>query len=230
MCLSCGTTLTWKELIPLFSFAFQKGACKNCSSKISWQYPLVEFTAGLLFLLIFLNYPPLSASLTLATILQIFLACLLVVIAAYDIKHKIIPNQFVYIFDAIALLALFVGGFNWFHIPTLEALLAGPILALPFALLWLVSKGTWMGLGDAKLMLGLGWMLGINQGINALMISFWLAAGFSLVWLFVVHKKFKPRTEIPFGPYLILGAYLVLIFSVKVIDVDLIKVIFREYF
>ncbi len=58
MCMSCGTKLTWRELIPLFSFLFQKGSCKTCKSKISWQYPLVEFMAGAFFVLILLYFPP----------------------------------------------------------------------------------------------------------------------------------------------------------------------------
>src|ERR1035437_11136792 len=61
-CFTCGKTLTWKELIALFSFAVQKGACKKCKSKISWQYPLVEFLAGVFFVLIFLKFPPVDAA------------------------------------------------------------------------------------------------------------------------------------------------------------------------
>src|SRR3989344_606823 len=60
-CMSCGTGLTWKELIPLVSFAAQKGSCRKCKSKISWQYPLVEFAAGAVFVLILFVYPPVSA-------------------------------------------------------------------------------------------------------------------------------------------------------------------------
>jgi prepilin signal peptidase PulO-like enzyme (type II secretory pathway) len=97
--------------------------------------------------------------------------------------------------------------------------LAGPILALPFALIWLLSKGTWMGLGDSKLILGIGWFLGISAGINAIVLSFWIAAVCSVIWLFATYQKFKPKTEIPFGPYLILGMYLVLLFGIQVIDV-----------
>src|SRR6185369_2783346 len=57
-CMSCSKTLTWVELIPIVSFALQRGACRSCRTKISWQYPLVEFLAGALFVLIFLLYPP----------------------------------------------------------------------------------------------------------------------------------------------------------------------------
>lgn len=55
-CLSCGKTLSAVELIPLFSFIFQKGKCHGCGSKISWQYPLVEFSTGIAFTLIAFKY------------------------------------------------------------------------------------------------------------------------------------------------------------------------------
>lgn len=228
-CMSCGEGLTWKELIPLFSFMVQKGACRKCKSKISWQYPLVEFVAGVFFVLIIIVYPPTSLETTITTVLTIINLCLLLVICAYDVKHKIIPDRFVYAFAAVALAGLFIGGPSLWHIPTYWQLIAGPLLALPFALLWLVSGGTWMGLGDVKLMLGIGWVLGISQGLNAVILSFWIAAGVSVLWILLTKKRYKPRMEIPFGPYLILGMYLVLLFGIEVLDVRMLKEIIWSY-
>ncbi|MEA2715552.1 MAG: leader peptidase (prepilin peptidase) / N-methyltransferase [Candidatus Parcubacteria bacterium] len=222
-CMSCGNQLSWKELVPLLSFALQSGACRKCQSKISRQYPLVEFAAGAIFVLIFFRFPPVSIAASLETVIYIFATCLLIVISAYDIKHKIIPDPFVYCFALVAFISLFVGGATWWHIPGWTALLAGPLLALPFALLWLVSKGAWMGLGDAKLVLGIGWFLGPNGGVNAVILAFWIAAAVSLLWLLAKRRKFQPKTEVPFGPYLILGLYLVLFWRIEIIDLHLIK-------
>ena len=97
-------------------------------------------------------------------------------------------------------------------------IIAGPVLALPFVLLWLFSKGTWMGLGDAKLVLGIGWTLGLVSAISAIILAFWIGAVISVAWMFIVFKKVKARYEIPFGPYLVIGMYLVLFFGIKVID------------
>ena len=224
-CMSCGKKLTWIELVPLFSFLAQRGVCRKCKSKISWQYPLVEFIAGVLFVLLFLTFPPLSNPQAVTTGIHIIIGCLLLVITVYDIKHKIIPDSLSYTFSGLALLSLFVGGSSWWHIPNIEALIAGPILALPFASLWLVSKGRWMGLGDAKLILGIGWLLGINAGINALVLAFWIGAVVSVIWLYATYRSFKPKKEIPFGPYLILGMYLVLLFKITVIDIGLVRMI-----
>ena len=229
-CMSCSNTLTWKELIPIFSFALQKGSCRKCKTKISWQYPLVEFIAGAIFVLIFFMFPPVSYVMAIKTLIYVIVTCLLLVITVYDIKHKIIPDQFSYTFSAISFIGLFVGGSSYFHIPNIWALLAGPILALPFVFLFYISKGTWMGLGDGKLMLGIGWILGIGAGINAIILAFWIASVVSVAWLYITYKKFKPRTEIPFAPYLILGMYLVLLFNIQVLDTGLLKEIIWSFF
>jgi leader peptidase (prepilin peptidase)/N-methyltransferase len=217
-CFTCGKTLTWKELIPLFSFAVQKGACKKCKSKISWQYPLVEFLAGVFFVLIFLKFPPVDAAASISTVIYLFITSILIVITVYDMKHKIIPDALSYTFSLLAFIGMFFGGQTLFHIPATIDLLAGPLCALPFALLWLVSKGTWMGFGDAKLALGIGWTLGFLPAVSGIILAFWIGAVISVVWMLVTYKKIKGRYEIPFAPYLILGMYLVLIFNIQVID------------
>ncbi len=218
-CFSCGKTLTWRELIPLFSFAVQKGACKKCKSKISWQYPLVEFLAGVFFVLIFLKFPPVDAISAISTVLYLFITSVLIVITVYDIKHKIIPDVLSYTFSALAFASLFFGGSSLFHVPVIIDLFAGPLCALPFAILFFASKGSWMGFGDAKLVLGIGWTLGFVAAVSAIILAFWIGAVVSVIWMFVTYKKIKGRYEIPFAPYLILGMYLVLIFGIQVIDV-----------
>ncbi|MEY2664860.1 MAG: hypothetical protein RIT04_668 [Candidatus Parcubacteria bacterium] len=233
-CFSCGKTLTWKELVPLFSFLVQKGSCKKCKSKISWQYPLVEFFSGILFVLVIAVFPPVDMVSTIHTLIYLFITCLMLVITVYDIKHKIIPDPLVYTFDAIALGAavlfvveplIFEGAnvvapavFNWGML--VWPVLAGPICAAPFALIWFVSrnsaKGAWMGLGDAKLMLGIGWLLGLLGALNAITLAFWIGAAISVIWMLIRFGKLRGHYEIPFAPYLILGMYLVLLFNINV--------------
>jgi prepilin signal peptidase PulO-like enzyme (type II secretory pathway) len=192
-CLSCAKTLMWYELVPIFSFISQKGACRKCKSRISWQYPLVEFFAGLLFVFIFIKFPPVSLAAGAVTAFYLLITGILVVITVYDIKHKIIPDALSYAFAAIAFVGMFfipasgsATGIS-FHIPFAIDLLAGPLCALPFALLWLVSrdnpKGEWMGLGDAKLMLGIGWTLGFVAAVSAVVLAFWIGAAVSVIWM-----------------------------------------------
>jgi len=228
-CMSCGRTLSWLDLFPILSFLALRGRCRGCKSKISWQYPLVEFIAGAIFVMIFFTFPPVSYIASVATVIQMIIGCLLLVVVVYDIKHKIIPDPLVYAFCFFALISLFFGGSSLWHIPTYTQIMAGPIIALPFVLIWLVSRGTWMGLGDGKLALGIGWLLGINGGVNAVVLAFWVGAVVSVAWLLYTYKKFKPKMEIPFGPYLVIGLYLVLLFKITVIDLHIIKDIIAAY-
>jgi prepilin signal peptidase PulO-like enzyme (type II secretory pathway) len=229
-CMTCGKTLVWYELIPIVSFLIQGGSCRKCKAKISRQYPLVEAFTGFLFALVFLQFYPYTTIGIVILIIHLIIASLLVVISAYDIKHKIIPNGFVYTFAGLAFISIFLSEFSWFVVPSLLQIFAGPLLALPFALLWLVSKGTWMGLGDAKLLLGIGWLLGLNASINSVMLAFWIAAVISITWLLVTYHSIKPRTEIPFGPYLILGMYIVLLFGVRIVDFAISYELFSSFF
>lgn len=222
-CMACSKQLTWKELIPIFSFLYQKSRCSKCGSKISWQYPLVEFVTGLLFVLIFIFYPPVNIYSSIRFLFHLVMSSLLVVISIYDIKHKIIPDQFVYAFSFVALVNLFIGTQSLFVVPSQASIYVGPILALPFYLIWKISKGTWMGLGDAKLVLGIGWLLGFGMGANSIILAFWIGAVVSISWLLINKGTIKPKTEIPFGPYLILGMYIVLFTGLKVIDFGLLK-------
>jgi len=219
MCLSCGKTLEWIELIPVVSYFLQGGKCRKCLSTLSWQYPLIELATGALFVLMFWRFPPVDDAMLISTLLYLFATCLLMVIVVYDMRHKIIPDSIVYTFDAVALVGIFLGGYSIFHAPHIWTLLAGPILAFPFAFLWIVSKGKWIGLGDAKLVLGIGWILGMHAGINSLVLAFWIASIASIIWMVWKYKKFKRGLEIPFGPYLILGMFIVLFWGVTVIDV-----------
>lgn len=225
-CFSCNKTLTWKELVPIFSFAIQGGACKRCKSKISWQYPLIEALAGVFFVLIFWYFPPTSVETAFITLFYLVITSILLVITVYDAKHKIIPDPLVFLFAGLALIKLFISPDLGFALPTLWQILAGPLLALPFFLIWLVSKGRWMGLGDAKLTLGIGWVLGLGEGISAVILAFWIGAIISVLWMYVSFRKFKMRYEIPFGPYLILGMYLVLFWHIHIFDIQAFKDLF----
>lgn len=231
-CMSCSKQLGWKELIPVFSYLAQGGRCKGCNSKISLQYAVVEFTTGLLFALIVLKFFPHDLAGLIQITEYLIITCLLMVIAVYDVRHKIIPNSFVYAFSIIAFAGIFIGGSSGLngelviHSGHLWTVLAGPILALPFALIWFISRGTWMGLGDAKLALGIGWLLGLSAGVNAIVLAFWIGAVVAVAWMLASRRKFTPRLEIPFGPFMILGMFLVLLFGFQVIDVRILASLF----
>ncbi len=238
-CFSCGRDLSARDLIPVFSFLLYKGKCRTCRARISWQYLLVELLTGVLFVMIYMHN--ILSPLWLIGI-DFAIAALLICIAVYDFRHKIIPDGLVYATGAIAVVRLILAFATHQAIISSvniwTALVAGPLLALPFALLWFVSGGRWMGLGDAKLALPIGWMLGIAHGFTAIVYSFWIGTAIIVLCMLLgeaieafstkdnalkiqvfrgrfgayLRRKFPSfglRTEIPFGPFMIVGLYLV---------------------
>lgn len=217
-CFSCKKTLSWKELVPVLSYLFLKGRCKSCKSRISIQYPLVELATALVFVGVFLKIENLFYSdillFTAAFAFYAIIFSLLISISVYDIKHKVIPDIFVLIFGVLAFLGIFFFSGNIFdpHIPGLPELLSGLLFAAPFALLWLISSGRWMGFGDAKLALGLGWFLGPAASISAFFLAFWSGALVGLA-LIAFKKVSGLKSEVPFAPFLVLGAILAFLFE-----------------
>lgn len=219
MCFSCGKKLHWYELIPLFSFFAQRGKCRKCASKISWQYPIVEVATGLVFSLVAIHFfPALPFSISYFIFLSLYfliIFSILVAITVYDFHHKIIPNEFVYTFIVFAVIGLFIStGFNSIHAGWYNVL-AGVLIAIPFALLWFVSKGKWMGLGDPKLMLGIGTVLGLSQGLASIVISFWIAAIVGII--LIIFKHAGRKTEVPFAPFLVLGFLIVFFCRIDIV-------------
>ena len=89
------------------------------------------------------------------------------------------------------------------------------------ALMWLISHGRWMGLGDAKLSLGIGWLLGLFKGILALLLSFWTGALVSIFLLFFFKKEYNLKSRIPFGPFLVLGTIIAFFWGDAIIKIIL---------
>ena len=221
--MSCNNVLCWYELVPLFSFLGLQGRCRNCKTKISIQYPLVELTTGLVFAFLFLKFQDIffliPSIFTIAYTYYAFMFSILVVIATYDLRHKIIPDILSLIFGLFAFLGLFFFNSNsfpifYFHIPAILEFLSGIFIALPFALFWLISSGRWMGLGDAKLALGIGWLLGLAYSFSALVIAFWTGAIVGLC-LVILKKNYRMKSEIPFGPFLVLGTLVAFTFELN---------------
>jgi prepilin signal peptidase PulO-like enzyme (type II secretory pathway) len=217
-CPHCGKTLHALELVPILSYIFLRGRCRGCRAKISLQYPLVEAWVGLIFLTVF--DPALSL---LQNIFILFTFCLYVAITIYDFRHKIIPDNLAYlsIFSALLSRFLSMGSFHdWF---------AGPLLFLFLGGIWLISRGKAMGFGDAKLALSVGLLLGMAEGFSAIVLSFWIGALFGIgvliyQWinpLLSGAKKITIKSEIPFAPFIILGAWLSIVFHFDILHASL---------
>ncbi|MFZ2522396.1 MAG: prepilin peptidase [Minisyncoccia bacterium] len=238
-CFNCNITLKWYEMVPLFSFAFLKGRCRTCKNYISNQYPIVEFLTGIVFVLIVSRqinlwhiYGSFENGLLYSIIFlvfYIFIFSLLLIIAIYDLRHKIIPDKLSYTFIFLSSLKLlfFFYVCNKLNLstPVLLDLLSPIILFLLFASLWYFSNGRWMGFGDAKLAFGIGAFLGFSYGLSAIILAFWIGA----VWgvFIILKRKFDPKakkvtmsSQIPFAPFLILALAVVFFWKLDVLGLQ----------
>lgn len=216
-CMCCGRTLEWYELIPLFSFLFLGGRCRTCKAKISFQYPVVELITAVSFVILFLTtidkFGLSYIALTNFAFLSV-IACLLIVALVYDIRHKIIPDQINFTFIALAMMSIVWRYFTIPDFPAGETFLAGFAISAPFFLLWLISGGRWMGFGDVKFAIGMGWLLGLSIGAMALLLSFWIGGIVGIIIL-LLSKKYSLKSEVPFAPFLVIGTFIAGVWSIS---------------
>lgn len=195
-CMSCGRTLTWYDLIPVISFFLLRGRCRTCTSRLSWQYPLVEGGLGLLYLLIFLKDLPI-----IVTVYACLVATLFLFIVVYDLKHLIIPEGPMYALIVLSAIVLFVNPVTLAtQLPLWQDALMGPALFLFFTILFVITKGRGVGFGDAKLSLAIGFLLGFPEAVSALTLAFWIGASAGLFLLAWSHIAKYLRTKRVFYP------------------------------
>jgi leader peptidase (prepilin peptidase)/N-methyltransferase len=195
-CPSCGSAVAWYDNVPLLSYLLLRGRCRSCSARIGATYPLVELTTALLVAGCVLAF-----GLTLDALLASFFCTILVVLSVIDLEHRIIPNRIVLPAAAVVLVAQ-----TALH-PSPEwaiAALAGSLFLFVGALAY--PKG--MGMGDVKLMLLIGAMLGRTVGVG-LLVGMFLALVPSLV-LLARHGAAARKQAIPFAPFLAGGALVAL--------------------
>jgi leader peptidase (prepilin peptidase)/N-methyltransferase len=135
------------------------------------------------------------------------------VIALYDKAHTYIPVAFLYFYGFLTMVMLAV---RYIHEPTGIILLGPIIVALPFLIVWLVTKGKGLGFGDVLLFLGVGAFFGVNQGITVLLISIWSGALFGLYVKYLSKHRGKSGIAIPFVPFIVF-AFIVVLFA----DIDI---------
>jgi len=221
-CPHCKHILKVKDLIPLLSFLILKGKCRYCSQKISWQYPLVEFSTGVLSVLIANQQLTIgSQQLTILSIINacfLFLVfCFLIIIFVYDLKHYIIPDKVIY--PAIGITFIYNSIFNWLY-GSMTLWLYGLGVAFFasafFISIVLISGGKWMGLGDVKLAFLLGFFLGFPNILIALFFAFSIGAiiGMGLV----ISGKKTLKSEVPFAPFLVAGAFFAVFFGQQLMN------------
>lgn len=203
-CPHCQHTLQVIDLIPVLSWVFLMGKCRYCKGRIPFSHLLTEIGTGLIFLAIYAWMPIVQVPFLL------LMSCLLILIFLYDLKHSIVLDRIIY--PAI-LLAL---GFAWWQGDILFALMSGAGAALFFFLLWFFSHGKAMGFGDVKIALMMGFLLGFPNIVVALFLAFTIGAIIGVGA--IIAKKKGMKSEVPFGPFLVTGTLIALLFGSQIIN------------
>ncbi|MEK7087478.1 MAG: prepilin peptidase, partial [Patescibacteria group bacterium] len=204
-----------------------RGRCRYCQKKISWQYPAVEFMSGLLWVLIFYNHKlnnnfqfPISNFQYIGVFYEIFILSALLVIAVYDFKWYIIPDKIIYpaialalifnLFNAFSAIGGSASGGKSLNIETFK-LFTAFIAFLFFFSIYFFSRGRAMGLGDGKLAFLIGLFLIPLLTAITLILAFIIGALFGII--LVVFKKKSWKSQIAFGPFLIISVFITFFFS-----------------
>jgi leader peptidase (prepilin peptidase)/N-methyltransferase len=211
-CTSCGAAIRAFDNLPVVSYLLLRGRCRSCGAGISWRYPAIEALTGLLFLACLLRF-----GLGVETLAAVVFCCLMIVLAAIDVEHMLLP-------DRLTLPGLALGLLLQLWIPWAGGLLGGALGALLGGSILLAISGAWyllrreegMGLGDVKMLAMVGAFLGWKGVIVTLFVSTLSGA---VVGLAVARKSGAGlKAKLPFGAFLALAALVALFFGARLVD------------
>ena len=208
-CLHCGYTLRWYDLIPLVSWLTLGGKCRECRKPIGIMEPLIELGTALFFVLSYVLWPyDLTTGLQIASFVTWLAAGVgFAIMFAYDLRWFLLPDRINFSVIGLGFISAVLMVIQSAHPLDAVVNVFGSIMVLSglYFVLYLVSKGRWIGFGDIKLGLGLGLLLGDWQlAIIGLFLANFI--GCLIVIPLMVTGKLKRDSHVPFGPLLILGA------------------------
>ncbi|MGV8852778.1 MAG: prepilin peptidase [Rhodoglobus sp.] len=215
-CPKCEHRIRWYDNLPVLGWLLLRGKCRDCGEPISPRYPLVEATTAIAFGIV---AAVVGAETNLIWTLPAFLylAAVSVALTLIDLDTRTLPNKIVLpsIAAGIALLALASGGTgNW---GSFVGAIAGAAALFVFYLVVAIISPRGMGMGDVKLAAVLGLYLGwLGWGVLAVgAFAAFLFGGVFAIALLLIGRA-RRRTAIPFGPWMIAGAWLGIAFGSQI--------------
>ena len=201
MCPSCNHKLTANDLVPVLSWLELRGKCRYCNKKISIQYPIVELSTVVVFVVSYVFWP---LQLDVGGYMQLFvwlvIAELLIILLVYDLKWMVLPNRIVFPLIVISVIYSVILSINTDNYIT--GVIGALILFGFFYVMFQLSDGRWIGGGDVKLGLALGLIVG--GPLNAVLLLFIASLLGSFVSVPLLLKGAGAKTKVPFGPFLII--------------------------
>jgi prepilin signal peptidase PulO-like enzyme (type II secretory pathway) len=221
-CVECHHVLAPVDLIPVVSWLLLRGKCRYCKKPISPQYPIVESLTAVLFVISYLFWPlPLHEWFQIVhfgfwLVSIVFLVALFI----YDLRWYLLPDKLTYPLIAIGLIDALVRLIWIEHATGLDVILSLVYGLLPLAgfygLLFLISKGRWVGLGDVKLGVFMGLMLGWEGALVTLLLA--NVIGTIVILPGLLSKRLSRTSRVPFGPFMVIGFLIAGLFGGKLVD------------
>ena len=207
-CLRCGYSLKWYDLVPILSWVFLKGKCRECKKPIGYFEPLIEIGVAAFFVASYAFWPfGLTEPLEIARfVIWLVAGVVLAILFAYDTKWYLLPDRLTAILTCLGLVTVAIVAMQSVSplLTILNAVAAVGVLSGIYLILYKVSQGRWIGFGDIKLNVGLALLLGDWQlAIVALFLANLI--GCLVVIPFMIAGKLKRTSHVPFGPLLIAG-------------------------
>lgn len=200
-CPQCHHELAWFDLVPLVSWLVLRGKCRYCRVRIATLYPVLELTMAAVLGAYAFRYG--IPSLWYATDYIVLFA--LVSLFFFDLKHRVLPNVI------LLPLLIIVGARLVTQRPDqlVNAFAAGAFLASFLGLLYMASRGRWLGLGDVKLAFIVGVLFGYPAAVGVTLIAIWSGAlvGVGLI----LAKRANMQTALPFGSFWVASAIIALL-------------------
>lgn len=218
-CPKCKKKIRYYDNIPLLSYFVLKGRCRNCGKKIAKRYPIIEGSTAIFLTFFYHLYKncsfgcPFWEQPKLVTLPLLFIvSTVLIAVFVIDLEKQMIPDILVF-FLFVLVLATLLG----FDTPDFYSRLFGGFASGSFLLiLHLVTYGKGMGLGDVKLALPVGMILGFGLSVVWLFLSFFIGAVFGVV--LILLKKAKFGEHIAFGPFLIFAFFITFFWGKQIFD------------
>ena len=203
-CPHCGYQIAWYDNIPVLSWLFLRGRCRNCGGGISLRYPFVELLTAILSLIVIWQLGPTAAGLA-----GLALTWVLIAGAGIDIDHKLLPDQITLPLIWLGLILNMFGVFTDLESAVIGAIAGYLVLWLVFHLFRLATGKEGMGYGDFKLLSAIGAWFGWQVLPSIILIASLVGAtvGISLM----VMKKMGRDVPIAFGPFLAAAGWLILV-------------------
>ena len=209
-CGGCGRELRWFENIPIVSWVVLGAKCARCKAPISWQYPLVEATTAVLFVLVTWLTPagPLLAA-------RLIFVCGLVVLFGIDLEHQILPNS-ITLPGIVAGLIFSLAGPPGLRDAVIGVLLGGGVLYAIAAGYYLWRREEGLGMGDVKMLAMIGAFLGWQAVLLTLVLASLSGAVIGVAMMALQRGTMK--YALPFGTFLALGALVAMLAGQPIVD------------